>query len=78
MLDDVPSSEDADYPSATPPNLTTPAVDCPDNTDGTNVPTGDCVPDAGYSGTVGATQDDPFYAVDGTNGANVAGSNDFL
>ena len=61
------------HPSAPPP----PAVLCPQDTTGTNVPTGDCVNDAGFKGTVTATQNAPnFYEVDVDGGteANVVGT----
>ena len=56
------------------PSLATPpsAVACPDNTAGTNVPAGDCIPYPGYYGTVSATIQDPYFAVDGINGAAMA------
>ena len=46
-------------------------MDCPINTAGTNLPSGDCTPNAGYHGVVSATTTAPFYATDGFNGANV-------
>lgn len=61
----------------TPLPLPPPAVLCPQDTTGTNVPTGDCVNDAGFKGTVTATQNAPnFYEVDVDGGteANVVGT----
>jgi hypothetical protein len=56
------------------PSLATPssAVACPDNTAGTNVPVGDCDPDPGYYGTVSATIQDPYFAIDGIIDAAMA------
>ena len=34
---------------------------CPLNTAGSNVPAGDCKPNAGYHGLVTATSSDPYY-----------------
>ena len=47
------------------------AVPCPTDTTGTDVPTGDCAPDAGHHGVITATTIAPYWATDGVNGANV-------
>ena len=47
------------------------AVPCPTGTTGTDVPTGDCAPDAGYHGVTTATTIAPHWATDGVDGANV-------
>ena len=47
------------------------AEGCPVNTAGTNLPAGDCTPNAGYHGVVSATTTAPFWATNGVNGADV-------
>ena len=47
------------------------AEGCPVNTAGTNLPAGDCTPNAGYHGVVSATTTAPFWATNDVNGANV-------
>ena len=47
------------------------AEGCPVNTAGTNVPAGDCTPNAGYHGVVSATTTAPFWATNDVNGADV-------
>ena len=63
--------------SAAPTPLFPTAVACPANTAGIDVPSG-CTAYPGFSGTVTATTDAPYYAVDGTNGGNVVCGEDRL
>ena len=49
------------------------AASCPADSTGTNVPTGDCTCDSGFSGTITATDSSPFFSAGGISSGVATG-----